>query len=227
MTGGPPRLHVTPEFIDLLEIADQHLDRSVYGPLDFFGRVARIPDLVRMWHAILGAAPGYAETGTVPVRTGAENLEMLLYAQRYVPTDVGPRLRVLCQNMAGFDRLQLRVDMLDLAVSRAAIAASGTYGVVLETRWPTTCPLQWLTGWAPNLGHGVATGQTPGMHPDDIVRVPGLVEKARTEGVVRDSVRVRKFGGGWMTADFVAQLLDPEVSPTLALSLVTIADDPA
>ncbi|WP_433661236.1 GAF domain-containing protein [Nocardia sp. CA-128927] len=225
LAGGPPRLHLTPAAIELLEVPEDHLDRSVFGPLDFFGRVARMPDVVHMWQAIVDAAPGYAESGTVSILTGTGRPAMMLYAQRYVPTDVGPRLRAICQDVtATVDQRQLRVDMLDLTIARVAFEANEVFGVVLETRYPSTMPLKWLTAWAPGMGHGLATGQTPGMHPDDILRIPELVQRAQSERIVRDSVRIRKFGGGWLIANFVAQVIDPEVSPTLALALVTTAD---
>ncbi|MEV6325971.1 GAF domain-containing protein [Nocardia sp. NPDC051787] len=222
IAGGPPRLHLTGDFLDIVEMPQHERDRSVYGPLDFLGRVARLPDLVRMWEAIVAARPEDSVAGTLMIRTGAGRPRMLIYAQRYVSTDVGPRLRGICQDItASADIEQLRIDMLDTAVASSAIEAQGMFGIIVDTRWPTTCVLKWLTPYAPGWGHGVSTGQTPGMHPDDIVRVPGLVEEAIEKGIVRAHVRVRSgLANGWVNANFVARLIDPEVSTTLGLAMV-------
>lgn len=203
--------------------------RNAYGPLDFFTRVERLPDLVRIWDAILTAQPGYAATGTVIIRTTTSRPGLLLYVQRYVETEAGPRLRVVCRDItATVDPKQLRIDTLDMSIAKAAVSAQGMYGFVLEARWPSTCILKWLSPFAPGFGHGVSTGATAGVHPDDQLRVPGMVKTALETGSVQDSLRIRPgFGaddwigeGGWLTVRFNSRLIDPHVSQTLALSLI-------
>ncbi|WP_280394359.1 GAF domain-containing protein [Nocardia brasiliensis] len=226
----PPRLHATWELLDLLEVPPRQRDRALYayGPLDFFNRVARLADLVQMWEAILTAEPGYAEIGTVIIRTSTGRAGLLLYAQRQVQTEAGPRLRVLCQDITDTaDMKRLRRAMYDMQLAEAAVTGQGMYGCVLDARWPSTCILRWLTPFVPGFGHGISTGQTAGVHPEDQLRVPVMLTTAlETGGGVHDSLRVRPgFGSdpwigedGWMTVRFHAQLIDPEVAPTLALS---------
>ncbi|GAA5079872.1 GAF domain-containing protein [Nocardia iowensis] len=231
VNDGPPRLHATPELLDILEVPERQRDRPshAYGPVDFFTRVERLADLVRMWEAILTAEPGHAATGTVIIRTSSGRPGLLLYAERCVKTEAGPRLRVVCRDITDtVDPRQLRIDMLDMSMAKAAVSAQGMYGFVLDARWPSTCIVKWLSALAPGFGHGVSTGATPGVHPDDQRRVPAMVKAALETGSVQDTFRIRPgFGAdnwvgqdGWLTINFNTWLIDPEVSQTLALSLI-------
>ncbi|MGI5220699.1 GAF domain-containing protein [Nocardia sp. CA-290969] len=218
-----PRLHVTPEFLDLAGVPAVERDRAVYGPLDFFQRVARIADLVRLWEDLLTAGPGYRSSGSVIVRRTDGAVGVLLYAQRYLRTDSGPRVRVILQDAtATADRADLGFELLDATVSMAITETAEMFGAVVESRWPAPCVLQWLTGYPKWAGHGVSTGQTPGLHPDDIARIPGLLTELAAHGIVRSTMRTRSrsLTGGWVHSRFAGRMIDPAVSGTLGLVLV-------
>lgn len=218
-----PRLHVTPDFLDLIGVPAVERDRAVYGPLDFFQRVARIADLVRVWENLLTAGPGYRSSGSVTVRRNDGTLGVLLYAQRYLRTDSGPRVRVILQDAtAAADPAELACELLDATVSMAITETAEMFGAVVETHWPTPCVLQWLTGYPKWAGHGVSTGQTPGLHPDDIMRIPDLLAELAANGIVRSTMRTRSrsLTGGWVHSRFAGRMIDPAVSGSIGLILV-------
>ncbi|WP_225729286.1 MULTISPECIES: GAF domain-containing protein [unclassified Nocardia] len=224
--NGPPRLHMPQQLVDLLEITETHRDRVVFGPLDFFIRVARTPQLVRMWESIVDAQPGYVDSGTLLMQTGDGRPWALLYAQRYVTTEVGPRLRVLCQDVTDImDTREMRREIMDVNLAHAAIESSGQFGNIWDWRWPVTCILKWIPGFPPGLGHGASSGQRPGLHPDDIARMPEIRARAFAEGHVRERVRARRLAGGWMSGTFTWRPIDPEVSKTIGFALVKF-DEP-
>ncbi|AHH21016.1 hypothetical protein NONO_c62460 [Nocardia nova SH22a] len=87
---GVPQLHVTSEVLDLLDVPIDFRDRSVYGPLDFFGRIVHTPALIRTWEEVASAAEDTAAVGQVVVRTDSNRLVNLQYSLTWVATDVGP-----------------------------------------------------------------------------------------------------------------------------------------
>lgn len=220
---GAPRLHPTPELLDLLDIPAVERDRYVYGPLDFFHRIARISDLVRLWENLLNATPDTPISGSVIIRKTDGTPGVLLYAQRYFDTAVGPRVRMIFQDAtATADPTELAFELLDVSVAAGFAAGSGMFGAVLDVRWPTTCILKWLTQYPSWFGHGVAMGQAPGMHPEDIMRVPSIVAEALKTGEVHDSIRSRRgaLSEEWTRTRFIARAVDANLSRTLGLALV-------
>ncbi|MBL1076428.1 DUF5593 domain-containing protein [Nocardia sp. 2] len=223
VADSAPRLHVTTGFLDIIGVPDAERDRAVYGPLDFFQRVARTTDLVRLWEKLLAAGPGDVASGTVVIRKTDGAVGVLLYAQRHMTTESGSRVRVVLQDVsAAADRAELGLDLLDASVAMAITDTTEMFGAIVETRWPTPCALQWLTGYPKWAGHGVSTGQTPGLHPEDIMRVPALLAQLAEEGIVRSTMRTRSksLTGGWVHSRFVGRMIDPAVSTSICLMLV-------
>ena len=224
LEGLPPRLRATDEFFDMFGIGDEYRDRSVYGPADYFGRVVRLADIAELWHAVKTAKAGDATTGFFDIRTDAGELRRIHYAQRFVETDSGPRLRGLCRIApATIYSTHQRAQMLDSDLSRTLIGLQGMYGLVGDFTIPTApCVLKWLTSYMPGVGHGVSTGQTPAIHPDDLPQVLGWIAKLRENPAesVSGTLRTRSGGGGWLKYQFVAHLLDHDAFPTLGVVLI-------
>jgi hypothetical protein len=223
--GLPPRLHLTTAGLDLLAVSADQRDRAVYGPLDMYSRVAQLADVVRMWENVNHAQAGYAEQGTfvlrIPVDGEHEALRVIHYAERFVETPAGPRIRGLFEDITCSAAITAtRLALLDATVGRQVLVEAGAYGAIIDHRVihaPTV--LRWLTPWVPGIGHGVSTGQMPGFHPDEYARFPEMVERS-AHGPVRDSVRVRRAGGGWMRMRFTASHIDPIAAPTIAVAII-------
>ena len=223
--GLPPRLHLTTAGLDLLAVPEDQRDRAVYGPLDMYSRVAQLADVVRMWENLNHAQAGYAEQGTfvlrIPVDGEHESLRVIHYAERFVETPAGPRVRGLFEDITCSAAITAtRLALLDATVGRRVLAEAGAYGAIIDHRVihaPTV--LRWLSPWVPGIGHGVSTGQMPGFHPDEYARFPEMVERS-AHGPVRDSVRVRRAGGGWMRMRFTATHIDPVAAPTIAVAII-------
>ncbi len=223
--GLPPRLHLTSAGLDLLAVPADQRDRAVYGPLDMYSSVAQLADVVRMWENVNHAQSGYAEQGTfvlrIPDEGNQETLRVIHFAERYVETSAGPRIRGLMEDITCAAAITAtRLALFDATVGRQVLAEAGAYGAIIDHRVihaPTV--LRWLTPWVPGIGHGVSTGQMPGFHPDEYARFPEMVERS-AHGPVRDSVRVRRAGGGWMRMRFTATHIDPIAAPTIAVAVI-------
>lgn len=223
LDGLPPRLHATTDFLDVWGIAPESRDRVVYGPADFFGNMARISDIARLWQDLKVAKEGDGKSGIVVIRpAGSTQPRQVHYAQRAIETPQGLRVRGLARTITS-DRQDagVRTDMLDAELGRQVIGLTGMFGVVGDLSIPSApCVLKWLTTIMPGIGHGVSTGQTPGIHPDDLPLVFGWIDQVRHGKPVTGSVRLRRATGGWLRANFLGQLLDREAFPTLGISLV-------
>lgn len=217
---GVPRLHLESDFLEMIEIPVESRDRSVYGPLDFCGRVARIRDLIGIWEDVACAGPGTATVGRLLLQTATDELLMLQYAMKFVETDVGPRLRVLCQDVSDSISMDdIRLDMVDVGIASAAITATGMFGALIDARWKVPVAIKWLTPYFAGTGHGVSTGQAVGLHPDDLARAPELIAKVLAGETVTDQMRNRDPAGGWKRSTFIARMVDPISAPTLVLVL--------
>ncbi|MCE5288369.1 MAG: hypothetical protein LLG14_03920, partial [Nocardiaceae bacterium] len=200
-----------------------------YGPLDMYTRVAQLADVVTMWENINNARPGYAGQGSfvlrIPTADGQEELRVVHYAERYVETSAGPRIRGLMEDITHSAAITAtRLSLLDATVGRLVLVEAGVYGAIIDHR-ALNAPivLRWLTPWVPGIGHGVSTGQMPGFHPDEYARFPEMVERS-AHGPVQDSVRVRRAGGGWMRMRFSASHIDPVAAPTIAVAIIAPDD---
>ncbi|MEV0766529.1 GAF domain-containing protein [Nocardia sp. NPDC050435] len=217
-----PRLHLSTEILDIMGTPLEYRDRSIYGPFDFCGPIVRTRDLLLTWEQIASAAPGSAEVGQFVLRGAGGKLVALQYAHRYVDTDVGPRLRGIVQDVTDqIDTAELALDLVDAGITSTAITATGQFGALVDFRgtWPVV--LKWLTPLMEGAGHGVSTGQAPGLHPEDMARIPELIGPALQGETVVDKVRTRNPAGGWIWSEVVARQVDPVTAPTVGLVLFT------
>ncbi|MGB3674145.1 MAG: GAF domain-containing protein [Candidatus Nanopelagicales bacterium] len=217
----PPRLLISPEFLDMYGIDAKYRDRTVYGPSDYFTRVVRVSDILDLHNKIDAATVGYSGDGTYIIRRDSGTLRKLHYAQRCVSTPAGPRLRGICRDITDIDDpARLRAELVDNTLVDTLLNLQGMFGLIGDVTYPTApYILKWLTAHPKGIGHGVGTGQTPGIHPEDLYKVISYVNDIRN-GPVTGSARIRKAGGGWMKGTFTGQLLDPEVSKTVAVGIV-------
>lgn len=218
----PPRLRASTAFLDMFGVGTEHRDRTVYGPADFFGRVVRLSDIATLWQQVKSAQSGDSYTGSIIIRTDAGDLRRIHYAQRFVETAAGPRLRGICRDATGTDLQDLQASLLDADLSRMLIGLQGMFGFVGDITFPNApCILKWLTSYIPGIGHGVSTGQTPAIHPEDLPQVVVWLAEVRETGLpVSGLVRLRHHGGGWIKARFIGQLIAPDQFPTLGITLV-------
>ncbi|MBF6333634.1 GAF domain-containing protein [Nocardia transvalensis] len=219
-----PRLILSSEYQDIIGTPAEFRDRSVYGPLDFCNRIVRMRDLYRVWEQIATAGPDTAAAGRLLLRDDSAAPIMLHYACRYVSTDVGPRLRVLCQDVtasAALDPRDISLETLDATIAGIAISNAKQYGALVDFRWPAPVVLKWLTPYFRGTGHGVSTGQASGLHPEDLARMPDIIAPALAGGIATDRIRTRNPAGGWIWSAVTIQIVDPELMPTLALVLFT------
>lgn len=219
----PPRLLMSVECLDIIGMDHSARDRVTFGPADFFSRVERLSDVVALWTQIKRAQVGEKSGGTIIIRTDSGELRRLRYVQACVETPNGPRMRGVCTDVTDPDEAStLQTELADTDLSRALIGLQGMFGIVGDLTFPgAPCIVKWLTNVVPEIGHGVSTGQTPAIHPEDIPKVLRLVDEVRT-GPVSDFVRVRRGGGGggWLQFKFIGQLLNPASFPTVGLALV-------
>jgi hypothetical protein len=220
LEGLPPRLRVSEAFLDMFGVAAAHRDRVVYGPADFFSRVVRLSDIAKLWQDIKTAQTGASFSGTFVIRTDEGELRRVHYAQRFIETQAGPRLRGICRSIPTEDQLEFRASLLDTELSRTLIGLQGMFGMVGDVTIPNApCILKWLTSYVPGIGHGVSTGQTPAIHPDDMGQVVQWINELR-DRPASGTVRLRHHGGGWIKAKFIGQLIDPEAFPTIGIALI-------
>ncbi|WP_225730509.1 MULTISPECIES: GAF domain-containing protein [unclassified Nocardia] len=220
----PPRLQLTETALDILGVDKKFRDRSVYGPADYFTRIEKISDLLDLDQKVKTAAPGNEAHGSVLIRPdGGGALRRMYYAQRCVSTPSGPRLRGVCRDISRVDDPgQIRVDLLEHTLVDILLKESGMYAVIGDVTFPAApYIMKWLTPHPAGVGHGVSTGQTPGIHPEDLPKVAGWIYEIRqTGGPVSGRARTRAAGGGWIEGDFIGMLLDPVLSKTIAVGIV-------
>ncbi|MBP2520982.1 DUF5593 domain-containing protein [Rhodococcus erythropolis] len=217
----PPRLLMSPAVLRIFGVSEHTVDRSVFGPADFFTRFERLSDIVRMLNLLHISKPGEIDDGTFIARTAeSRELKEIRYFQRCVDTDAGRRLRGLSWDITSLtDAKQLQTAVLDTYLVGALAGLQGTFGAVGDMRYPNALYIiKWLTPHVPGIGHGVSTGQTPGIHPDDWPQIHQWMSEVR-DGPVSGLVRARKGGGGYLKMRFSARLLDPAVSDTIGLAL--------
>ncbi|MGW5152014.1 GAF domain-containing protein [Rhodococcus koreensis] len=217
---APPRLHMSKELLDLFGVNSAHRDRTIYGPADFFTRVERIGDIARYLRTLYEPPrdDGTNDGAMVIRRDSGEHCE-LRYAERRLKTPAGERLRGLCWD-TGEDARGVYESMLDSHLASTLAGLHGMFGIIGDIRFPKAPYIvKWLTPRVPGIGHGVSTGQTPALHPDDFPRILQWMEDVR-KGPVEGKVRARRGGGGWLEMQFKGYLLDPAVSDVLGTALV-------
>ncbi|MBJ8342964.1 DUF5593 domain-containing protein [Antrihabitans sp. YC3-6] len=223
LDGVPPRLRLSGEFFDVFGIGPDYQDRSVYGPADYFARIVRLNDVFAGWETIKRASAGHRSSGDFVIRREAGDLAVIRYAQRCVETPAGLRLRGICRELSATEvGTDLDVAVLDSMAMRHMLGTQQMFAYILDTTFPhAPCVLKWLTSWVPNIGHGVSTGQTPAVHPDDLPNVIQLIEEGRRSAEpVTGTARVRRAGGGWISMRATGQLLSPSISETTWILMI-------
>lgn len=218
----PPRLLLSGEFFEIYGIGDGFRDRTVYGPADYFARIARLSDVVDIWTTVKKATVGDKAAGAVIIRRESGGLALIHHTQRCVDTPSGPRLRGFSWEVPQAGDAALRTSVVDEEVTSRVLGIQGAYAYIADLTFPRApCVVKWLTSWVPDIGHGVSTGQTPSIHPDDQLRIVDMIAKHRdTAGPVTTSMRVRRAGGGWLTMRLTAQWLDRQIWPALAVVII-------
>ncbi|WP_228785979.1 hypothetical protein [Nocardia terpenica] len=215
---------MTDTALDLIGIDQKFRDRTLFGPADYFTRVERLSELLHLDQIVKSAQPGDESTGTMIVRPdGGAPLRRLHYAQRCVSTPGGPRLRGVTRDITRYDDpAQLSVDLAESTLLQALVHFQKAYAAIADITYPTApYIIRWLTPHPPGVGHGVSTGQTPGIHPDDLPKVLGWINEVHANGgVISGRARTRAAGGGWMEGNFTGMLLDPAVSKNIVVGIV-------
>ncbi|NNH73848.1 DUF5593 domain-containing protein [Nocardia uniformis] len=222
----PPRLLLDDRWLDLTNTGKEFRDRAIFGPQDFFRPIIRIRDIVELWEDLRRATPDTAKIGTVLTRIDEGPLKRMHWAQRCVSTDAGPRMRGLLRDVTDtVTTAEMRLELLENRVGTESLRLQDAFGVIGDISYPyAPLILKWLTPLVPDIGHGVSTGQTVAIHPDDFANVLQWINEAKQGRTVIGQGRVRRGGGGWLKMTFHASLLDPEFFPTIGLTLVYPAD---
>lgn len=232
----PPRLWLDERFLDLTGTDAQARDRSVhgpYGPVDFFRPVVRLRDVLHLWQGLKTVKVGDTGSGRVVVRTSTGEYRQLHWSQRCVQTDAGPRVRGIARDVTGdADPIDMHVDLIEMALvdkllhlrDRGEEGSPGVFAAVGDYTYPyAPTIIKWLTSYVPTLGHGVSTGQTPGIHPATLMKIPGWLEQSK-RGPVTGEGMVRRGGGGWLQAVFHGDVLDRNMFPTIGVMIVYPGD---
>ncbi|WP_433662676.1 GAF domain-containing protein [Nocardia sp. CA-128927] len=230
----PPRLWLDRRFLDLTGTDPQFRDRTgPYGPVDFFRPVVRLRDILHIWQGLKTVKVGDTGSGRFVARTNTGELRQLHWAQRCVDTSAGPRVRGVCRDVtADADPTQMHIDLAETYLidklmhlhDRPGDDSPGMFGAVGDITYlnaPTL--IRWLTPYIPTIGHGVSTGQTPAIHPESLMKIPGWLKEMRN-GPINDVGMTRRGGGGWLEVVFHADILDREAFPTIGVIIVYPGD---
>lgn len=224
LTDRPARLQMSEDALDLIGMDPKFRDRTVFGPADYFTRIERMSELLELDAIVKHAQPGEESHGTAIVRPdGGKPLRRLHYAQRCVSTPAGPRLRGIARDITHHDDpAKMRVDLAETTLVQALASFQKMYAAIVDITHPTApYVLKWLTPHPPGVGHGVSTGQAPGIHPDDLPKVLGWINEIHLRrGTISGRARTRAGGGGWMAGSFVGHLLDPTISKDIVVGIV-------
>lgn len=224
---APPVLHFSDAALDLLGVALDHRDRTLYGPADFFTRTIRLADILTHTAFLYDSPTGATRNARTPFRSD-EGTAQDLFVSEVVTGDGSTRvIRGLAWAAAATDPLQRTIEISDNEL--AVLLANNSNQLVLigDIRF-TTAPyvLKWVTPHPPGIGHGASTGQAPGLHPDDLGKLIEYVFMLGTLGPEDEipeiaDVRVRRAGGGWMNGRGKGFRLDPDHFPTIWVALVS------
>lgn len=217
---APPRLHMSTDLLNLFGVDSGHRDRTIYGPADFFTRVERIGDIARYLRTLYEPPrEDGTNDGTLIVRQDNGEYREVRYAERRLKTAAGERLRGLCWD-TGKGARGVYESMLDSHLAATLAGLHGMFGIIGDIRFPNAPYIvKWLTPRVPGIGHGVSTGQTPALHPDDFPKIMQWMKDVQN-GPVEGKVRARRAGGGWLQAQFKGYLLDPAGAGVLGTALV-------
>lgn len=222
----PPRLALDDRFLDLTGTALEFRDRVMFGPVDFFRPIVSIRDCLAMWEGLRRTAPGVTEAGRVIARTSTGNLRQLHWAQRCISLDAGVRMRgVLRDVTSSTSEAAMHLELVESTVIGGLLDLQDLYGCFGDITWPQM-PLiiKWLTPYVPTIGHGVSTGQTPAIHPEDIPKVLEWIDQSRSGEPIVGIGRVRRGGGGYLRVKFHSKLINPAIYPNLGITVVFPSD---
>jgi len=229
----PPRLWLDQRWLDLTGTALEFRDRVVMGPVDFFRPIVRLRDVLQIWQGLRTVKVGDTTSNRTIARTSTGELRQIQWAQRCVQTDAGPRVRGVCRDVADeSDPAQMHMDLIEMALidklmhlhDKPGDGSPGVFAAVGDHTYqnaPTI--IKWLTPYIPTIGHGVSTGQTPAIHPDTLLKIPGWLEQSKA-GPITDVGMTRRGGGGWLQVVFHGDILDRELFPTIGVMIVYPGD---
>ena len=227
----PPVLSFSESALDLLGVALDHRDRTLYGPADFFTRTIRFADILTHLAFLYDSPTGETRIARTSFRDD-DGTAQDLYVAEVVTGDASTRaVRGLAWTAPAPDALQRSIEIADNEL--AVLLANNSNQLVLigDLRFPAApYVLKWVTPHPPGIGHGVSTGQAPGLHPDDLGKLIEYVwmlgNLAPDDEVPEISdVRVRRAGGGWMNGRGKGFRLDPDHFPTIWVALVAEMTD--
>ncbi len=217
---APPRLWLSTEAMDILGMDERFRDRATYGPADLFTRVIQLADVAAILRSIDPDTDG-VEVGDLQVDVRGDDGAMtrIHYVYRRVDQPTGLRIRgVMVDITASADGVEMATSVLDAEVAQVAISHLGVHGAVVDMRYAGfPYVVKWLTVHPEGMGHGVSTGQTPGIHGDDMEAAAQLYRDAINGKTTNARLRIRRAGGGWLSLDTSAALINPVTCPNLLL----------
>lgn len=223
----PPVLRFSAEAMDLLGVALDHRDRTLFGPADFFTRTDRFADILTHSSFLYDAPVGSRRSARTAFR-GDDGQARDLYVCEVVDEDENNRfIRGMAWGAEHPEPRQRSIDHADTDLALLLANNSNQLVLIGDLRFPATpYVLKWVTPHPPGIGHGASTGQTPGIHPEDLGK---LIEYIMLLGTLAaddpvpelTDLRVRKAGGGWMAGRGRGFRLDPEHFPTIWVALVS------
>ncbi|SDR20381.1 hypothetical protein SAMN04489765_3812 [Tsukamurella pulmonis] len=239
--GGPPRLHLSTSAMDLLGVAEDHRDRVVHGPADFFTRVPALGDAVR--HLDWLTAADQERQLAVGRSAGSDRTDRVTrVADLGVVGDDGGRATVEAIEARlpsgdvlgmGWARPELAYpsNLADAICADSNARAAHVHIAIMDLRFPAApYVLRWLGGPPEGIGHGFSTGQNNGIHPDDRDAVTSAIVEAATRpptSPVPVSARVRALTGGWMEVIAKAWFVDHRTAPGIVAVSIDCGSGPA
>ncbi len=225
--AGPPVLEVTKTALDLFGVGQEHRDRTVYGPADFFTRALNLSEILPHLGFLYDSGEGDRQTARTLMK-GDDGLDRDLHFVEQVGSGpAGERtLKGLCWP-ADTEPKTLVTRALDIQLATALAVAGDQFVAVGDIRFPfAPYVVKWVTSHPPGLGHGASTGQTPGIHEEDLGR---LLEYVMSLGGIGpgdpvptlSGIRARRAGGGWISGSGKAIRLNEQYYPTIWVALIT------
>lgn len=224
---APPVLHVTPAALDQFGVGIESRDRTVYGPADFFTRAMNLSEILPHLGFLYDSDEGEQRAARTMMKGDDGQDRDLHFVEQVGSGPAGERVvRGLCWP-AAYDPSALATRTLDIELATALAVAGDQFVAVGDIRFPyAPYVVKWVTSHPPGLGHGSSTGQTPGIHPDDLGR---LLEYVMELGNVRPGdpaptlagIRARRAGGGWISGSGKGFRLSEQFYPTIWVALIT------
>lgn len=219
--GLPPTLHLSETAADLLGIADQKRDRSVYGPADLWTRTHRVADVIDHMTFTFDSDDGATRSAETVIRADDGELRLLHIAESVHGKGPDRVVRAVIWRDADATETDILRRCVDMELVSVLANATEQRAAILDTRFPAL-PIvcKWITPHEQGIGHGASTGQTSGWHPDDLPRIWEYMQKlsqlAPEDPVpTLSNIRVRRAGGGWLEGYGRALRLVPALHPSV------------